>query len=103
MAFREPVLDANIAPDREAEVCQRLQERHAQRRLGIGRPAAEVADDRHRQLLRARRERPPHRRPAEKGDEFAPLHYSITSSAATCRVSGTTMPSALAVLRLMTK
>jgi hypothetical protein len=32
-----------------------------------------------------------------------PRRYSITSLAATCKVSGTLMPSALAVLRLMTR
>jgi hypothetical protein len=37
----------------------------------------------------------------EQRDELAPLHYSITSSARPDRGSGTVMPSALAVLRLM--
>ena len=51
-------------------------------------------------LLRARRERP-RRRAAEKRDELAPLH-SITSSARASSIGGTSRPSALAVLRLMT-
>ena len=41
------------------------------------------------------------RRAAEKRDELAPSH-SITSSARTSSVGGTSSPSALAVLRLMT-
>src|SRR6266702_5491254 len=43
-----------------------------------------------------------HRRPAEQRDELAPLHHSITSSARASSVGGTSRPSALAVLRLMT-
>src|SRR5258708_39326274 len=54
---------------------------------------------RHR-LLRARRERP-RRCAAEQRDELAPFH-SITSSARASSMGGTSRPSALAVLRLMT-
>src|SRR5262245_30216976 len=50
-------------------------------------------------LLRARRQRP-RRRAAEQRDELAPLH-SITSSARASSDGGISMPSALAVLRLM--
>src|SRR6516225_3510079 len=60
----------------------------------------EIAHDRHRCLLRARRQRP-RGRTAEQRDEIAPLH-SITSSASNCREFGTSRPSALAVCRLMT-
>src|SRR5262245_36050327 len=52
-------------------------------------------------LLRPRRQRP-RRRAAEKRDELASLHHSITSSAVICMISGTVRPSALAVLRLIT-
>src|SRR5262249_60060635 len=53
-------------------------------------------------LLRARRERPRRgRRAAEKRDELAPLH-SITSSARASTVAGTSRPSILAVVRVMT-
>src|SRR6516165_7911245 len=52
-------------------------------------------------LLRARRERPRCRRAAKKRDELAARH-SITSSASCWRCKGTSMPSALAVCRLMT-
>src|SRR5262249_50120436 len=54
---------------------------------------------------RARHERPRGRRAANQRDELAPLHccgHSITSSARASNVGGTSMPSALAVLRLMT-
>jgi hypothetical protein len=41
----------------------------------------EKSDYRHRGLLRTRPERPRRRRTAEKRDELATLHHSITSSA----------------------
>src|SRR5262249_41575814 len=53
-------------------------------------------------LLPARRQRPRGRRAAEQRDELAPLH-SITSSARASSVGGTSRPSALAVIRLMTR
>src|SRR5215471_5585628 len=53
-------------------------------------------------LLRARRERPRCRRAAEQRDELAPLH-SITSSARRRNASGIVSPSALALVRLMTR
>src|SRR5262249_38202678 len=66
-----------------------------------GRHTADKADYRHGRLLRARRERPRHRRAAEQRDELAALH-SITSSARASRLSGISRPSAFAVLRLIT-
>src|SRR6516225_4202654 len=53
-------------------------------------------------LLPLRRKRPHCCRAAEQRDEGATFH-SMTSSATTCRVCDTVRPSALAVLRLMTK
>ena len=53
-------------------------------------------------LLRVRRERPRHRRAAEQRELAAGAH-SITSSASARSLSGTSIPSALAVLRLITK
>ena len=73
----------------------------ATERVSIRRRGAEKPDHRHRRLLRPRRERPRRRRAAEQRDELAPLH-SITSSARASRVGGTSRPSALAVLRLIT-
>src|SRR5262245_20869620 len=52
-------------------------------------------------LLRNRRDRPSGRA-AEQRDELAAPHHSITSSARASNVGGTSRPSALAVLRLMT-
>jgi hypothetical protein len=57
-----------------------------------------------RPLLRTSDERP-RCRAAEQRDELAPLHllaHSITSSARAITVAGTSRPSALAVLRLIT-
>src|SRR5215471_14897449 len=51
-------------------------------------------------LLRARRKRPRGCRAAEECDELAPRTHSITSSARATSIGGTSMPSALAVLRL---
>src|SRR5262249_44600870 len=65
----------------------------------LGRPAGHEADNRHRRLLRARRERP-RSRASEQRDERASLHlrgHSITSSARASSVGGTSRPSALAV------
>src|SRR5215207_9447375 len=64
-------------------------------------PIREYADAPHALvLLRDRRERP-RRRAAEKPYELPPF-YSITSSARASREGGTSRPSALAVLRLIT-
>jgi hypothetical protein len=59
-----------------------------------------MSDHRHRRLLRARHERPRGRRAAEKRDELAAPHSSITSSARKRIDVGSSMPIALAVLRL---
>src|SRR5262249_31808815 len=72
----------------------------------LGRPVrrcgVEEPNNRHRRLLRARRQRPRRRCTAEQRDERAALHHSITSSAVARSVDGTSSPSALAVLRLIT-
>src|SRR5215467_9109097 len=62
----------------------------------------EKADHRHHRLLRARGERPHHGRAPEGQEELPTPHHSITSSAVASRVAGTSRPSALAVLRLIT-
>src|SRR4051812_14993261 len=61
---------------------------------------SEESNDRHRRLLRARRERP-HRRAAEQRDELASPH-SITSSASCWNDSVIFNPRDLAVFRLTT-
>src|SRR5262245_51316858 len=63
-------------------------------------PEVDQSDHRHRRLLRPRRQRP-RRRAAEQRDDLAPTHHSITSSARASSVGGTSRPSALAVLRLI--
>jgi hypothetical protein len=65
---------------------QCLQERYAQRRLGIGRPAAEIANERHLRLLRARCERPRGRRAAKQRDELTSLH--VGRAALVIRLTG---------------
>src|SRR6516162_5646098 len=52
--------------------------------------------------LRVRRERARSRCTAEQRDELAAFHHSITSSARASTFDGTVIPSALAVVRLMT-
>src|SRR5262249_42760041 len=54
-------------------------------------------------LLRARRQRPADCCAAEQRDELAAPHHSITSSARASKAGGISMPSTLAVARLMTK
>src|SRR6516164_5593582 len=61
--------------------------------------AIEKPDHRQRRLLRTQCERP-YCYAAEKCDELPALH-STTSSARASRIGGTSMPSVLAVLRLM--
>src|SRR6516165_7196266 len=63
----------------------------------------EEPDHRHRRLLRARRERPRGSRAAKQRYELAPAAHSITSSARSRNASGIVRPSALAVVKLMTR
>jgi putative ABC transport system substrate-binding protein len=80
---------------------QTLAKRAQSVRERIGRCRMEKPDHRHRRLLRARPERPRRHRAAEQSDELPPRH-SITSSARASNVGGTSRPSALAALRLIT-
>src|SRR5262249_11684795 len=97
---------ANIAPVGPVRLRQRLSERQ---KAGLSRRIVrgcvhEHADAPHPlALLRARLERPRCRRAAEQRYELAPAHHSITSSARASSVGGTSRPSVLAVLRLMTR
>src|SRR5215467_14517685 len=91
------VLALHIADvfEAQAECAQTVH--HRVRRSGVKEP-----NHGHRRLLRARRKRQCCcRHAANKRDELAPPH-SITSSASCWSLSGTSRPSALAVLRLMT-
>src|SRR5262249_54186529 len=69
----------------------------------IARPTVEKSDHRHRRLLRTRRQRPRRRRAADAREECAPRRHSITPSARASSSAGTSMPSALAVFRLITR
>src|SRR5262249_42251354 len=107
-AFVGPaVLDHHVAALNKAIFGEPLPECSYEMRRRGSRPGAEIPDHRQRRpLLRPRRERPRCRRGAEEGEEGAAVHgvphHSITSSAATCSVSGTVRPSALAVFMLIT-
>src|SRR5947207_10123991 len=95
MVFDHHVLALDVPGFVEA-----LTERSGVARGSLARTAADECDDRHPWVLRARRDRP-RRRTAEKRDELAPSH-SMTSSALTSSVFGTSRPSVLAAFRLMT-
>src|SRR5262245_16163337 len=101
-------VDLQVLSNTPPQVLQSLLEcLHPRSRLRVGlREVGEHAHTAHSlALLRARRERPYHRRTAEYRNEVAPLHlrgHSITSSARASTVAGMSSPSALAVLRLIT-
>src|SRR5262245_33963713 len=97
------IFDRNVATFIPAEFAQPLHESGGPWFPGRCRGCTQKPDNRESaRLLRACRQRPRHRSAAEqRRDELAALH-SITSSAATCSVSGTLKPSAFAVFRLMT-
>src|SRR6516162_4586322 len=101
MIIRPAVFDRYILALDIAGFGQALTEGRSHRRVRPGRRTVEKPDHRHRRLLRARRDGPC-RRAAEQRDERAPPHHSITSSARASSVGGTSRPSALAVLTLMT-
>src|SRR5262245_48542898 len=99
-------VDAQVVALRPPQLPQRLQERpDAGLKFRIVRGyGQEHPDAPHRVLLlRPCRERPCRRRSAEQRDELAATDHSITSSARASNVGGTVMPSALAVVRLMTR
>src|SRR6516165_7754786 len=101
----ETIFDRDVLTLGKACVFQTLTDRGQEVRGVAGPSGREKPDHRHRRLLRARRERPRGRRPAEKRDEVAPFHlrgHSMTSSARASSLSGIWRPSALAVFILMT-
>jgi hypothetical protein len=95
-AFRPAIFDGDVATLDITGLRQSLAQggKAAPHRIA-GRRGAEIADNWHRRLLRARRDRP-RRRAAEQRDELAACH-SITSSAMVRSPGGTSMPSARAV------
>src|SRR6185436_7008210 len=99
---RPAILDGDVLALNESNFFESLTERcHEVRRADSWR-TPEKADRRQGWLLRADCKRPRRYRTAEKSDEFAPFH-STTSSARASSVGGTVRPSALAVLRLITR
>src|SRR5262249_34985650 len=97
------IFDANIASHGPARGLQRLLERRTagnRFRIVLGESNDDADEPHPLWLLRPRRHRP-RRRPAQPGDEFAPVAHSITSSARPGSGRGTARPRALAVLRLM--
>src|SRR5262249_46460582 len=101
-SLRPTILDLDVATLVPAEFMQLLHKRGHPLSLKQRRARAQEPNGRQLcRLLRARRERPHSRRAAENRDERTSVH-SITSSARASSVGGTSMPSALAVWRLMT-
>src|SRR5262249_25139308 len=98
VAFGRPDLDCNVLAQNITAFTKALMERGqaAWRIDNVNKP-----DHGQRRLLRPRHERPS-RRAAEQRDERAALH-SITLSVRASSVGETSRPSALAVIRLMTK
>src|SRR5262249_25549665 len=104
-ALQPVVFDPRVLPFDGAGLVEAFMERIDIARGDIATTAADKSDNWHSLLLRARRERPHGRRAAEQRDELAARHrcnHSITSSARARSEDGTSSPSALAVLRLIT-
>src|SRR5262245_61090696 len=99
------IVDAHVAAVGPAQFLQPLHERREAGltfRIARGQRMEHAYAPYPLALLRARGERPRRRSAAEQGDEVAPPHHSITSSARARSVAGTSMPSVFAVCRLMT-
>src|SRR5215813_14171073 len=100
-SLRPTILDRQGATLDPAEFAQSLNKGGDPCTPGRRRSRSKEPNDRHlRWLLRARRERP-RRRHAEQGDEGAPQHHSITSSAMARSEGGTERPSIVAIWALM--
>src|SRR5438874_73247 len=96
------VFDGHVLTFNEPGIREALTKRR-EIRLRARWTKGEDADHRHRwPLLRPRRSRPRRRRTAEEGDEISSLDHSITSSAIASTPGGTSMPSVLAVCKLIT-
>src|SRR5215813_3923006 len=102
-SLRPAILDCNGATFDPAELTQPLRKSGEPfASSGMGVRTQEADGPQTSGLLRARRERPRHRRAAEQRDELAAAAHSITSSASCCNCRGTLRPRAFAVLRLIT-
>src|SRR5262245_16207790 len=104
VALRPANLERDRAALDPAEFTQSLHQYAEPLAVGPGRARDKQPDGRQfAWLLRPRRERPRCCRTADQRDELAAGTHSITSSASASNLSGTVSPSALAVLRLITK
>src|SRR6516225_5612975 len=101
LMFRRAVFDHDVLALDEACFLQALTEGGHEVHSVSERGVPQEPNHRHFWLLRVCRERPHRSRAAEERDELAAVH-SITSSARASSVGGTSRPSALAVLRLIT-
>src|SRR5262245_7745411 len=104
MSFRPAVVDCDVMAVGVTSFPQAFCEGGDKQTEIFWRRLMKEAHNGFRHPLRARRERPRGRRPTEQRDELAAFEFcahSITSSAATWRVSGIVSPSALAVLRFI--
>jgi len=81
LTFGPAVIDRHVATFDIAGFAQAFLERVHLVRPMVRRFASKKPNQRHRRLLRTRRERTCHRRTAEQRDELSALHYPITSSA----------------------
>src|SRR5262249_47496102 len=100
------IIHRDVAAFDEAGLCKPAAEPLDEVRRSAGRTGVEESDHRTRLLLRARRQRPCRRRGAEEREEGAAVHrvssgHSTTRSARRWNEGGNSMPSALAVLRLI--
>src|SRR5262249_10887050 len=103
-SLRPAIFDRDVLTLDVTGFVQATAERGRHGSVRLSRLSIQESDHRHRRLLRARAERP-RRRAAEQRDELAPFHrcnHSITSSARAISIGGTSRPSVLAVLRLIT-
>src|SRR5262249_43505572 len=103
MIVRPTLLDRDVAPLDPAKLAQSVDECINPLTVRVAPTRAKIPDGRQLAcLLRPCRERPRHRRAAEKRDELAALNHSMTSSARASSVDGKSRPSGLAVFKLTT-
>src|SRR5262245_46564375 len=92
---------ATYSPTQQSQTLMERCEASLKYRIACG-CGQEHADAPHAPVLLGSRYERPRRRAAEQGYQLAAADHSITSSARASRLSGTSMPSALAVLWLIT-
>src|SRR6516164_1973278 len=103
VGLRPTIFDQDILTFDVAEFTEPFAERGDVVSIRVGPCATQQADHRHPGLLRACRERPGGCRTAEQRDDFPASDHSMTSSARVTSEGGISMPSALAVFRLIVR